>query len=156
MNVDGTYSNGCECADLGIGKNCGTSTVRPTIVVGGTQTTNFNLPANNEEAWIAIPFAYTTAITYHPHLALTPATGTTMRMDVMTGCVTNSTGFACDMAGDVASPVGLLTWDIFGGGDPGAGTQPYSPTPSVGTVFVRIYQTGGARTCAQGTLTATN
>jgi hypothetical protein len=130
--------------------------VRPTVPVGGTQTTNGNLPANNEENWIAIPFAYTSATSYHPHLTLTAATGTTARMDVMTGCVTNTTGFACNTSGDNGSPTGLLTWDIQGGGDPGAGTQPYSPTPSVGTVFVRVYQTGGARTCALYTLTATN
>ncbi len=156
MNVDGAYSDGCECADLGFGKSCGTATVRPTVAVGGTQTTNGNVPAPGEENWLAIPFAYTTATSYHPHLTLTPATGTTMLMDVMTGCVTNTTGFACNTAADVSTPQGLLTWDIRGGGDPGAGTQPYSPTPSVGTVFVRIYQTGGTRTCAQWQITATN
>src|SRR5262249_43997853 len=30
VNVDTAYSDGCECGDVGIGKTCGTATVRPT------------------------------------------------------------------------------------------------------------------------------
>src|SRR5581483_10880494 len=141
VDVDGVYSDGCECADIGFGQTCNTATGIPTIAVGGSTSRNGNLPAPNEENWFVISFSYTTATTYHPHIKLTPATGTTMLFDVITSCGAGVP--ACGLTGGG----GLGEWEVFGGGAPTG--QTYAPTPSVGTVYVHVYQTAGPRTCGQ-------
>jgi hypothetical protein len=156
VNVDGVYSNGCECQDLQVGENCSTGTFYGTIGVGGSDSRTGNLPSPSEENWWIIAFAYTNQPNYHPHLNLTSAPGTAMVMDVYSSCGLGAAGFGCNSGGDVANTTGLLSWDVFGGGDPTNKSSTYSATPSVGTVYVRIRQIGGARTCAQYTLSISN
>jgi hypothetical protein len=98
-----------------------------------------------------VDFAYTNQTTYHPRIALTAAAGTTMKMQVIAGNCGGGNSQGCGSA--------LDSWEVFGGGDPngiGNGTPPYSPTPPAGPVYVRIYQTAGARTCADYTLNINN
>ena len=145
-NPDGSYANGCECADAGFGKTCGTSTLLNTLGIGGTITRNGNLPAVGAENWFTVTFAYTTATSYHPHIVLTSPSGTTMKMDIGKTC----TAAACGLTGGT----GVTDWEVFGGG--AATGLTYAPTPSVGTMIIRVYQTAGARVCANYALTITN
>jgi hypothetical protein len=150
------YSNGCECADLQVGQTCATATYFG--VAGFTSySRSGNLPSPNEENWWQIGFTYDSNPSYHPHLDLIAAPGTTMVMDVYSSCSLSGAGFGCTVAGDVGAPVGLASWDVFGGGDTNGngrnnGGAGYSATPNVDTVWVHVRQTGGARTCASYTL----
>jgi hypothetical protein len=155
VDVDGVYSNGCECLDSGFGQSCNTATAVATVAVGGSATRNGNLPRNNEENWFAVPFAYTDQPSYHPKIVLTAAAGTTMLMDIKQSC--GGGAFACTDS----SGAGVVQWETTGGGNPPGssdkdGKNNYSPTPNVGTLWVRVYQVGGARTCAPYTLTFSN
>ena len=121
--------------------------VKALSALGGTITRMGNLPTPNEENWFLVTFSYNNQPAYHPTITLTPATGTTMVMDVQGTC---GAAPGCGLGGGN----GMTMWEAFGGGAPTG--QTYSPTPSVGQLYIRIYQTGGARTCAQYTLTVTD
>jgi hypothetical protein len=141
VDVDKSYSTGCECTDVGFGASCGNATGLGTIAVGSSTSRGGNLPRSGEDNWFVVSFAYTSATSYHPHIKLTPASGTTMLFDVVNACGIGAP--SCGLTGGG----GLLEWQAFGGGAPTGNT--YSPTPSVGTLYIHIYQTGGLRTCAQ-------
>ena len=55
----------------------------------------------------------------------------------------------------MGAPTGLSSWDISFT-HPGSGGPNYGPIPNVGTIWVRVRQTGGARTCATYTLNLGN
>jgi len=146
LDVNASYADGCECNDTGFGLTCGTRTPLNTVAVGGMLVRNGNLPSANEENWFSVTFAYTAAATYHPRIQLTAAAGTTMLMDLSTTC----NAATCGLGGATA----VLDWESKNGGD--ATAIMYVPTPSVGTMFIRVYQTAGPRVCASYTLTITN
>jgi hypothetical protein len=152
VNVNVLYSDGCECLDAGYGQSCNAATGLGTINVGSPDTSrNGNLPAPNEENWFIVTFAYTNQPNYHPHISLTPAAGTTMLFDVVNACGIGAPGCGLTGGGGMSGTVSTGNgWEVFGGG--ASNGQTYSPTPSVGTLYIRVYQTGGARSCAQYTL----
>jgi hypothetical protein len=151
VNVDGTYSNGCECTDSPYGTSCLSATGIGTIAVGGSTSRSAPLPNLNQENWFSVTFQYTSAPSYHPHIILTVPAGNTMVMDVTTDC---STTFNCVAEGGGVSTA-RTEWEVTGGGD-SSGTG-YSPTGSVGgTTYIRVRRTSGSPTCGSYTLSISN
>jgi len=141
-----TYADGCECGLSTFGQTCAARTALNTVAVGGSIVRNGNLLAAGSEDWFSVTFAYSAAATYHPHIALVAAPGTTMLMDVSTSC----SAVTCGLTGGAA----MVDWEAKGGGD--AGSLTYVATPSVGTLIIRVYQTAGQRGCGQYKLTISN
>jgi hypothetical protein len=147
FNFDGSYGNGCECGETSFGKTCGGATSLGTIGVGGGTSRTGNIPSAGGENWFVVTFAYTSASSYNPRMSLTGSGGTFL-FDVYSNCSFNPLG--CGSGGQSTS---LNMWSVHGGGD--VGTQTWSPTPSVGTVYVRVRRTSAA-SCASYTLTVNN
>jgi len=146
-NPNGSYADGCECQDDSWGKGCGSATSLGTIAVTGSTMRTGVLPLAGEENWFLATFQYTTATNYHPAITLT---GTGMVFDVFTSC---SLGVLnCTTEGGQSTS--RTSWEVQGGGAPTGLT--YSPTGSVGTVYIRVRRASGSPTCGTYTLTVSN
>ncbi len=142
------YSDGCECADSPYAKSCGGASALGTIGVGATPITRSGaLPLANEENWFLVTFQYTTATSYHPQISLA---GGGFVFDVYTDC--SFTPLGCATEG--GSSVDRTSWEVTGGGNSTGLT--YAPTPSVGTVYIRVRRGSGALSCSSYTLTVSN
>jgi hypothetical protein len=150
FDIDANYGNGCECGDAGFAKSCGTSTGLGTLDLGQSTSRTGNLPVSGGENWFSVTFAYTTAQSYHPRMSLSSAAGNSFVFDLYTNCSFNPLG--CGDEG--GSSIGRTAWDVLGGGAPTG--QSFAPTPSVGTVFVRVRRAAGGVTCGSYTLSVGN
>ncbi len=157
LDFDLSYPNGCECFDPAYGGSCGSPTGLGTLGIPSSVSKPGALPHAGQEAWFSVTFAYTNQPAYHPSISLT---GTNFVFDVYTDCSFNS--LSCGNEGGIAT--GRTSWDVFGGGATnGVGctglgncTSPYSATPSVGLVFIRVRSTSSTVTCGGYTLTVAN
>src|SRR5262249_46987363 len=66
FNVDGSYSDGCECQDQGGGNACGTATGLGSLALGASVLRSGNLPAAGAEDWYIVTFTGNTSTAYHP------------------------------------------------------------------------------------------
>jgi len=94
-----------------------------------------------------VTFAYTTS-GYHPRISISDPRNVSV-FDVQANC---SSALGCGTEGTASR--GLTVWEVVGGGDQTG--QTYSPTPSVGTVLIKVYNKSSALTCDHYTLTITN
>jgi hypothetical protein len=148
-NPNGAYGDGCECAQSAWGKSCGSATSLGTLGLNGLVQRSGTLPTSGEENWFLVTFTYTSASNYHPSISISSQAGNAFVFDVFTGCGFNV--LTCGNGGDTTNRTG---WDVFGGGEPSGLT--WSPTPSVGTVYIRVRRASGGVTCGQYTLTVSN
>jgi hypothetical protein len=157
-DVDHTFPDGCECADLGNGKTCASPTNVGTIALGASLAKSGNLPVVGMENWFQITFAGQGGTTYHPKVALTTNPGNAFVFDVASNCSGGTQ--ACGTETGVANF--RTTWEVTSGGDPagvGINSTPYTPTPAVGTngtVWVRVYRAAGNPACDTFILTISN
>jgi hypothetical protein len=149
-NLDGKYDNGCECADTTAAKTCPTATSMGTVALGGTTSRVGVLPVAGGENWFQVAFAYTTAATYHPKVSLSAASGDLVVFDLHSNC----TGGTLSCAVEGGASTTRTIWETTGGGS--AGSLTFAPTPSVGSLFIRVRRANGTASCANYTLTVQN
>jgi hypothetical protein len=149
-NPNGTYPDGCECQHSSWGASCGSASSLGTLGVGGGSVQRSGvLPTVGGEHWFLVTFAYTTATSYHPYASITSSAGNAFVFDIYTNC--SFTPLGCGNGGQSTS---RTSWDVFGGGAPTG--LAYSPTASVGTVYIRVRRASGGVTCGSYTLTVGN
>jgi hypothetical protein len=168
-DLDGTFNDGCECADQNKARQCAGATSLGTVPIGGMFTAQGNLPGAGVENWFSVNFQSNTSTSYHPKVTLSTNPSSAFKFDVLTSCALSST----EQCGETASQksTGDTTWEMsYTGGDPtgGGGVCPSNTgncsTPFVaiapvgpgGTVSIRVYRTGPTVSCDTYTLTISN
>lgn len=157
VDVNRTFSDGCECQDSGNPTTCAGSANLGTIALGANTTKTGNLPTTGEENWFNVTFGGQGGTTYHPKIVLT-SPGSQFVFDIVSNC----TGGAQACGSESGTANFRTTWEVTSGGDPagvGINTPTYSPTPAVGTngtVWIRVYRATGNPTCDNYTLTISN
>jgi hypothetical protein len=165
FDVNGVYSDGCECLEVSLPTSCGAPTNLGTLGVGDVpRTMTGNLPVNGEENWFEVVFAGNTNTAYHPTIALTSNPGNAYQFDVYSDCAFRSLSCQVQNPGDVGNSTGLTTWETFyppsnppyNTNDPRGGVfTPIPPVGNNGTVLIRVFRVG-APTCATYTLSISN
>jgi hypothetical protein len=153
-DVDGSYSNGCECQDTGGSTSCTTPSSLGTLAVTGSTQVSGTLPAAGQEDWFTVTFTGNTMGGYHPHVFLSSNPGGIFKIDIYQNCTPSALG--CGIEG--GSSVNLTDWEVFynvfNGGSPGF--QPIPPVGAGGTIFIRVRRTTGGLSCVGYTLNAQN
>ncbi len=163
-DIDGQYTDGCECKDLGIGRSCQSATNLGQLPIGGMLSPSGNLPVTGAENWFTVQFTGNASPGYHPSVSFSTNKNNEYVFDVVADCSGAQQGCQVE-SGKTAN--GVTAWEVATtGGDftPPAGQntpiQTFAATPAVGnggTVFVRVYRAGGgAPTCNSFTLTISN
>jgi hypothetical protein len=147
VNTNGLFSDGCECLDDTWSNTCGAATGLGTIHRPGLGTTSTSragkLPKPGQQDWFVVSFPDSGATSYHPQITISSDNGM-VRFDVLVGSCT--AGVACG-GGDT-------WWEVQSNGDPNG--QTWSPTPAVGTVFIKVYQPTGTVGCGNYTLSVSD
>jgi hypothetical protein len=168
VDVDGQWSNGCECADDSWGKTCGAATGLGNIYQGQGTSRSGKLPFTNGENWFQVTFPTPPSNPgNHPVISIS-SDDSTFRFDVY-GSTCGSGAKGCLNEG--GSALSRYSWDVFGGGATngiGCGDTSkfcyscncsypgYIPTPAVGTVLIRVFRPGGAASCLNYTLSVSD
>jgi hypothetical protein len=174
VNVDGVWSNGCECADDGFGKSCGSATGFNQVVQGQSFSKLGVLPLAGGENWFSVTFNGSTDPSYHPQISIAATGGDDIRFDVQSGSSCSAGALNCAVEGNAAA-TNRTNWEIvWSNGDPNATfgvgcgdtsrvcnscnctASGYNGMPQAGyfgTVFIRVHRVTGAPTCHSYTLT---
>jgi hypothetical protein len=154
VDVNRSWSDGCECADSPWGKNCNARSSQGPFDIGQGTSLSGNLPQSGEENWFAITFTGDTCSTsYHPHITLQSSDN--IYFDVRTSGACNPPALSCQLEGGSASV--LRQWEVQSTFD--GNTFGLSCTQAVGgsgTVFVRVFRYSGPVSCNSYTLNITN
>src|SRR5581483_438864 len=144
-DLDGTFQNGCECADQNKGKTCGSATAIGALPQGATLTSTGNLPGPTIENWFSVSFTGT-AQASNPKVVLSTNPGNQFKLDVFSDCSQGMVA-ACSEPGQ--SPRGITTFEMKNTmGDPtgnGTGSTPW--VSASGTFYVRVSRNGSNATC---------
>jgi hypothetical protein len=156
-----TCSDGCECAISTVPTTCGAGAYSlGSVPVGGTpisHTSNL-FPAAPNAAYYQVVFTGNTNTAFHPRITLTDPFNEFV-MDVTTDCsVLESTMNVCNAAGDAPVAQAVSTWEAsYTGPNPPADPAVYPvtgshfqaiPAPGTGgTLYIKVYRTGGVITC---------
>jgi hypothetical protein len=144
-DVDGFYSNGCECADDGIGGTCGVATDYGVIGVGGGTSVVGRLPSNAVEDWVRLAF---------PPVSSRPGGGTptiqfsarpdsSYLFDVYFDCSGGVAG--CGNTGGGA--YGVDHYSFVDNQSYGTNAWNWNPWSWPSVVYIRIYRTSSGLTC---------
>jgi hypothetical protein len=160
FDINGLYSDGCECPDTAYATSCNSATSLGTLAYNDSRTVTSQLPASgNEAAWFAVQFASNNSLSYFPQVRFTQGGGEYV-FDVLLNCV-GALAYACNTAGDAANATHLTNFSVkTTAGDPGGPggqcgnnsrtgncTSPYNLTPAVGNngfVYVKVYRANTA------------
>jgi hypothetical protein len=152
LDLNKVYADGCECANNIFPKSCDQLPPVKTLAVGQSQTIVGDLPLANETNWFGVNFAYVNTLAYHPFISVVSSSASPMVMDVSTSC--GGSPIACPAENSHA--VAVSNWEVIAAaGDPSRPNE-YQPTPSVGTVYFKVYRQSGALTCDHYTVTIKN
>ena len=159
-DLDGKFSDGCECCDDVYGKSCATATAGGGLSVGAkvVYTGIIGQPTGGD--WFSVTFSGETNIAFHALVQLTTGGGEFVFDVVQGACV--GAPITCGAEGGNAT--GRTTWETsYAGPNPAAdpasvsptGASNFQPIAAVGTVFVHVYRANasGAATCNPFTLT---
>jgi len=173
VDVDGIWSDGCECQDDAFAKSCAGATSLGTIGIGQSTSRTGVLPLASEENWFVVTFnGARTTNSYHPRITVTSAGGDNIRFDILNGCG----GSTLNCPNEGGSAAAVTNWEEVsnGLGDPngiGCGnsttacnstcncTSAYSGMPAVGnngTVYIRVHRITGSPTCNNYSLSVTD
>jgi hypothetical protein len=153
-DVNGVYSDGCECQGVANGTACATATTVPPLNIGGMTTATGNLPGMMDENWFQISFSGNTNTAYHPHVTLTTNPNSEFKFDVSSDC--NKTALICAVEANGPS-TGLTEWEVkYTAGDGGPTFKPIPAVGNNGTILVRVFRPTGMPTCDNFVLTISN
>jgi hypothetical protein len=150
FDINGTWTDGCECKTTGTSNSCTspTSIGSGTLALGGTAGYTGNLVPAGEEAFLTITFSGNTSLSYHPHITMTQGFNE-FAFDIYSTC-----GNALSCGNEGGSSNGLTNWEVaYTAGDPNSHPPPpnqalsnYIPIPAVGnggTVIIHVYRRSG-------------
>jgi hypothetical protein len=151
FDVDGSYTNGCECADNGAGNACGSASALGTLAPGAQTSVNGTLPPQGQEDWYLVTF--TVNSNGHPHIFFNSNPGNLFRLEIVNGsCGGGDSG--CGNEGGVAGSV--TDWEM-------ANTQCAVPPCTIpvvpgsgGTVIVKVTRTTAGLSCVGYGITFAN
>lgn len=148
FDLDGKYSNGCECCDDALGQSCGAATPEGPLVIGQSINVTGVLPRAGEEKWVAVSFTGdSTQKAYHPSIVLSGGSAGEFAFDIYASC--GGAALACGIEGGTCTA--KTSWDVAYGaqatGNPG--DPNWQPIAAVGTVYVRVFRATGSATCDQ-------
>jgi hypothetical protein len=154
----------CQCIDDTYGKACNAATSIGTIGPGASMQVTGVLPLTTSENWFQVTFSSGGS---HPKITISATD--MISFDVTSGTCSGGHPMCMDTS---APATRLAVWEVSttGGSASGVGcgsstltcnstcncTTPYAPTPSVGTLLVRVYRPTGSPTCNAYTLTVSN
>jgi hypothetical protein len=140
-DIDGTYSNGCECIDDGWANACTSATWYDTLqTVGQVDNVYGYTPLNGANDWFYVKFP--NVASGKPHMILVNSPGYVM--DVGPDCTT-ALSSTCNVWA-----TGLVEWTFS---DTYSGNSRSVAWP--GVIYVRVYRTASANSCQQYDLQAT-
>jgi hypothetical protein len=150
-NIDGTYSNGCECALGSGGALCTSATNLGTISTGGSMSAVGVVAPGSMGRWFRVDFPPLASGNRGgtPRITVSPAP--TFQFNVATAC-SGGTSIVCGMEGGFAtSRADMQFWDQSFAG------ETFSTTPSTwpSTVYVQVTRATPATDCSTFTLTVT-
>jgi hypothetical protein len=177
VDVNGSWSDGCECTDDGFGKFCNAATGLGNVGNFGSVSKTGVLPLAGEENWFQVTFVAPLNNSYHPHITIsTSAVGDDIRFDLFNGGCGAGTLSCPSEFGSAAT--NRTNWEVRStNGDEGAigcgagcgrdqcvchscnCTSAYNGMPQVGsggTVFIRVHRASGSPTCNTYTLSVTD
>ncbi|HEY8040574.1 MAG TPA: hypothetical protein VIF15_12300 [Polyangiaceae bacterium] len=145
FNLDGVYTNGCECCDDALGKSCGAPTGLGVLALGQTVNQQGVAPAAGESDWLQVTFASESNKAFHAHITFTSNPGSQFAFDLSSSC---GTPLGCTEGG---SCTGKTDWEVYyAAGDPTGST--WAPIGAIGTIYIRVYRVTGSPTCDQWAL----
>jgi hypothetical protein len=180
VDVDGAWSNGCECQDDGLGKSCGAATGLGNVNQGGGSTSKVGvLPLPNEENWFQVTFNGTRDTSYHPHVTISSVDD--IRFDIFNGLNCSSPTLSCPGEGNAPSS-NRTNWEVFWSNGDGRATSGLAcgagcgPQQCVcnscvctstgyngmqapgngGTIYIKVHRVTGSPTCHTYTLSVTD
>jgi hypothetical protein len=171
VDVNHSWSDGCECPDDGFGKSCTSASGLGNIGVPGSTSRTGVLPLAGEENWFIVTFNGTRNNSYHPHITISASGGDDIRFDIFTGPTCGGGTLSCPSEGGGAA-ANITNWEEVenqGADQSGLGcgsstvrcnttcncTTGYIAMPVVGsngTVFIRVHRVFGSPTCNSYTL----
>ncbi|HEX8795548.1 MAG TPA: hypothetical protein VF765_31580 [Polyangiaceae bacterium] len=147
-DINGQFSDGCECGDDPLGKACGSPTGVGQLALGQTVSKTGQLPGMGESDWIQVTFSNEGAKAFHALITLATNPNNEFAFDVDSDC--SGTHLTC-MDGSCSQKT---TWEVFYGsqatGNPG--DPMWQPISAIGTIYVHVYRVSGAPSCDQYTL----
>jgi hypothetical protein len=141
VDLDGVWSNGCECFDDGGGVDCGHAVAFGDIHISGGASKTGTLPRFNQQDWFVVGFP-DGGQSYHPTISLS-SSDSNIVMDVFSGCGGSFSG--CDDSGGG----GVKYWENWVAN--GASLS----IPLVGNggaIAIKVYRIGGGVSCVGYTL----
>ncbi|MGZ3424044.1 MAG: MopE-related protein [Polyangiales bacterium] len=177
VDVDGIFSNGCECADSTLAHSClsvsSTTGDMGTVAVGSTKSSTNNNPILGRDDWYKVVFLNTrTDLLSHPKITFTTNPGSAFELEIVYGTCGAGTPVC---TGSEGSATAKQTWEAsYTGSLAGVPTDPawipiltpltaggptaYTPvTATYSTVLVRVsYRAGAVATCSPYTLQFSN
>jgi hypothetical protein len=152
-DLDGRFSDGCECCEDTYGKTCMTPTSGGMLTLGAAPLSyTGTIPTKTGEDWFTVTFNSESTTTFNGSIKLTTNPSNEFVFDIVQGSCTGST-LACGTEGGNST---AITWwqESYAGPNPPA--DPTHPTefqaiPTIGTVFVKVYRasTSAPATCDQ-------
>jgi hypothetical protein len=175
VDVDGSYSNGCECTDLLSPTSCTSASDVGTVGVGSSKVYTSNIPTLGSSNFVKVTFLNTkTDKLAHPKIQFTTNPGTALQFEILYGGCGGTTPM-CATGPDTATAKTIWetsytsaatgNWDDGNGGLPPTfnwvpiSNGAYVPASSPhATVYVRIFYKAGvtAATCDTYTLNFAN
>jgi hypothetical protein len=153
-DLDGVYSDGCECCDDTIGKSCTSPTGEGTLSLGQVVNVQGQLPGANESDWVQVTFSNESTTTFHANVTFTSNPNNEFVFDIASDC--SGTLLACGDGGDCQAKT---QWEVYyQTTDPPLATgTTWAPIPAIGTVNIRVYRasTSATPTCDQWALSIT-
>lgn len=140
-NIDGLYSNGCECRDTFYNTSCGGPAANVTVGISQSFSYTGNLPLSAEQDWFKVSYPSNTSPSYHPKITIAGDTGVVF-------AVYGSCGGGTIGCNDGGGGAGITTWETQYTANANVnegGT--YITFGSGNTVWVEVYRASGALTC---------
>jgi hypothetical protein len=149
VDLDGVWSNGCECFDDGGGADCGHAVGFGDIHIGGGGNSRTGtLPRSFQQDWFLVNFPDAGNQSYHPSISLSSTDGNIV-MDVFNGCGGAYSG--CPEQGSGATAI--KGWESYVANN---ASLSIPLVGSGGTMAIRVYRLGGGVSCTQYTLSVSD
>jgi hypothetical protein len=143
-DVDGIYSNGCECADVISAPTCGAAISLGAVGAGGlTSSPVGNIPAAGGSDWFAVSFPQSGRPgAGSPSIGLTRNDGNAYSFDIRASC---GSGALC---------ADSTSYSFVDNADPNGGWNTNN-TPWPSTLYIRVKRVSAGLTCGSYQLTVT-
>jgi hypothetical protein len=162
-DMDGSYSDGCECQDDGYPSSCGAALNLGSIASGASASIvkTGNLTPSGDNDWFVVTFNTDESCDNHPKISVT-SSGSIAKIQVYTSC--SGGGPSCQEGGNATKDGDIweynnsTTCGYYDSIDPWPDTGTYigGDLNSSGVLYIRVHAAGSVANCMSYTLTITN